>query len=137
MIVLIVIGAIVVVLGIVIIWLATAKSQTKLDAHQTEKMLNQPLVELGNKNDAAAQLAKQYEDKNVVPVLVNIVLKSFEMSRTNDVVKEVQEVIGLGLNEAKSLVYGCPKTLIKNVTREEGIKIKDRLTAAGAVVEIQ
>jgi len=53
------------------------------------------------------------------------------------VIKEVRNVVaGLGLKEAKELVEGAPKVLKENVSKEEAEKIKETMTAAGAVIEI-
>ncbi|MGP1455282.1 MAG: 50S ribosomal protein L7/L12 [Treponema sp.] len=53
------------------------------------------------------------------------------------VIKEVRNVVaGLGLKEAKELVEGAPKVLKENVSKEEAAKIKETMTAAGAVIEI-
>ena len=53
------------------------------------------------------------------------------------VIKEVREISGLGLKEAKALVDSAPKAVKENVTEEEANKIKEKLTAAGAVVELK
>ena len=53
------------------------------------------------------------------------------------VIKEVREISGLGLKEAKALVDAAPKAVKENVTEEEANKIKEKLTAAGAVVELK
>ena len=53
------------------------------------------------------------------------------------VIKEVREITGLGLKEAKALVDAAPKAVKENVTEEEANKIKEKLTAAGAVVELK
>ena len=54
-----------------------------------------------------------------------------------NVIKVVREVTGLGLVEAKALVDGAPKAVKENVTKEEANKIKEKLDAAGAGVEIK
>lgn len=54
-----------------------------------------------------------------------------------DVIKVVREITGLGLKEAKDLVEGAPKTVKEGVNKEEANKIKDKLTAAGAAVELK
>ncbi|MEA3369207.1 MAG: 50S ribosomal protein L7/L12 [Candidatus Ratteibacteria bacterium] len=53
------------------------------------------------------------------------------------VIKEVREITGLGLKEAKALVDGAPKAVKEDVTEEEANKIKEKLTAAGAGVELK
>jgi len=54
------------------------------------------------------------------------------------VIKVVREVVaGLGLKEAKDLVYGAPKTLKEGVSQSEADEIKTKLTEAGATVELK
>ncbi|MDR0402788.1 MAG: 50S ribosomal protein L7/L12 [Treponema sp.] len=67
----------------------------------------------------------------------NVVLKSYDDTKKIAVIKEVRAVTGLGLKEAKDLVEGAPKPLKENVSKEEAAKIKDQVTAAGGVVEVQ
>ncbi len=54
-----------------------------------------------------------------------------------DVIKVIREITGLGLKEAKDLVEGAPKTVKEGVNKEESTKMKDKLTAAGATVELK
>ncbi|MBQ7923066.1 MAG: ribosomal protein L7/L12, partial [Clostridia bacterium] len=51
--------------------------------------------------------------------------------------KVVRELTGLGLKEAKELVEGAPKTLKEGASKEEADSIKEKLTVAGAEVEIK
>ncbi len=54
------------------------------------------------------------------------------------VIKAVREVIpGLGLKEAKDLVEGAPSVLREGVSKDEAQKIKEKLEAVGATVEIE
>jgi large subunit ribosomal protein L7/L12 len=66
-----------------------------------------------------------------------VVLKEFDAAKKIAVIKEVRAVTGLGLKEAKELVEAVPKPLKENVSKEEAAKIKETVTAAGGVVEIQ
>ena len=66
----------------------------------------------------------------------NVVLKSGGASKLN-VVKIVKDLTGLGLKEAKELVDGAPKNIKEGVTKAEAEEIKNKLTEAGADVEIQ
>ncbi len=54
-----------------------------------------------------------------------------------DVIKEVRAITGLGLKEAKDLVEGAPKTVKEGVNKDEAGKIKQKLEAAGAKVEVK
>lgn len=54
------------------------------------------------------------------------------------VIKAVREVVpSLGLKEAKDVVDAAPKAVVENVTQEDAQKAKEKLEAAGAVVEIK
>lgn len=54
-----------------------------------------------------------------------------------EVIKVVRAVTGLGLKEAKDLVDGAPKAVKEGVAKDEAAKIKEKLEAAGAKVEIK
>ena len=66
----------------------------------------------------------------------DVVLKSFGAKKL-DVIKVVRELTGLGLKEAKELVEGAPKTLKEGASKEDAEAIKEKLTAAGAEVEVK
>ena len=66
----------------------------------------------------------------------NVVLKSGGASKLN-VVKIVKDLTGLGLKEAKELVDGAPKAIKEGVSKAEAEEVKNKLTEAGADVEIQ
>ena len=53
------------------------------------------------------------------------------------VVKEVKNLLGLGLKEAKGLVDGAPAPVKEGVSKEEAESIKTALEAAGASVELK
>ena len=67
----------------------------------------------------------------------NVILKSFDETKKIAVIKEVRAVTDLGLKESKDLVEGAPKTLKEGISKDEANKIKESITAAGGVVEIQ
>ena len=54
-----------------------------------------------------------------------------------NVIKEVRAITGLGLKEAKDLVEGAPKAVKEGVNKDEAEKIKKKLEAAGAKVELK
>jgi large subunit ribosomal protein L7/L12 len=67
----------------------------------------------------------------------DVVLAEAGANKLN-VIKAVREIVaGLGLKEAKDLVDGAPKTIKEAVTKEEAAKLKEKLEAAGAKVEIK
>lgn len=53
------------------------------------------------------------------------------------VIKEVRAITNLGLKEAKDLVEGAPKEVVKDVPKDEAEKVKKQLEAVGAVVEVK
>ncbi|GLH70676.1 50S ribosomal protein L7/L12 [Geothrix rubra] len=67
----------------------------------------------------------------------NVILADAGANKLN-VIKAVREVVaGLGLKEAKDLVDGAPKAVKEGVAKDEAQKIKEKLEAAGAKVEIK
>ncbi len=66
----------------------------------------------------------------------DVTLKSAGASKLN-VVKEVKNLLNLGLKEVKDLVDGAPAPLKQGVSKDEAEAIKKALEAAGAEVEIK
>ena len=66
-----------------------------------------------------------------------IILKGFADGKKIPVIKEVKAVTGLGLKEAKELVETGDKPIKEDISKEEADKIKERIEAAGGVVEIK
>ncbi len=54
-----------------------------------------------------------------------------------EVIKVVREITGLGLKEAKELVDGAPSNIKENVSKDDAEAIKEKLTGAGAEVELK
>ena len=66
----------------------------------------------------------------------NVVLTSFGDKKLN-VVKEVKNITGQSLMDAKKLVEGVPATVKEGATKDEAESIKEKLEEAGATVELQ
>lgn len=66
----------------------------------------------------------------------DVILQSGGASKLN-VVKEVKNLLGLGLKEAKDIVDGAPATLKTGVSKDEANNIKTVLEGAGAQIEIK
>jgi large subunit ribosomal protein L7/L12 len=81
---------------------------------------------------AAGSAAAPVEEKTEFTV---VLAKAGE--KKIDVIKAIREITGLGLKEAKDLVEGAPKTVKEGVNKEESAKMKEKLTAAGATVELK
>src|SRR6201991_4892765 len=66
----------------------------------------------------------------------NVILTAAGDKKIEDI-KEVRELTGLGLKEAKDLVEGAPKAVKEGVNKEEADKIKATLEKVGAKVEFK
>ena len=66
----------------------------------------------------------------------DVIMTSFGAEKVK-VIKEVRAITNLGLAEAKALVEGVPAKIKEAVNKEEANGIKEKLSAAGAVVEIK
>jgi large subunit ribosomal protein L7/L12 len=66
----------------------------------------------------------------------DVILKAPGGAKLN-IVKLVKEITGLGLKEAKDLVYGAPKAVKEGVSKEEANAIKSQLEEAGAEIELK
>jgi large subunit ribosomal protein L7/L12 len=66
----------------------------------------------------------------------DVILKSAGAAKLK-VVKEVKNLLGLGLKDAKSLVDEAPGTLKEGLPKEEAEKLKEALEAVGAEVELK
>jgi len=92
----------------------------------------------------AAQLSKLLEEKwgvsAAAPVEVkdefNVILTAAGDKKIN-VIKAVREITGLGLKEAKDLVEAAPKAVKEGVPKADAEKLKAKLEAEGAKVELK
>src|SRR5215469_7702842 len=66
----------------------------------------------------------------------DVILQAAGGNKIN-VIKVVREVTALGLKEAKDLVEAAPKAVKEGVSKEEAETIKQKLTEAGATVEVK
>jgi large subunit ribosomal protein L7/L12 len=75
------------------------------------------------------------------PVVVSVPeysvrLDGFEPRHKIMIIKEVREILSLGLFEAKQVVESAPTTLKEGLGREEAEELHKRLTNAGAQVSL-
>ena len=92
----------------------------------------------------AAELSKLLEEKwgvsAAAPVEAQteftIILKEAGANKIS-VIKEVRAITGLGLKEAKDLVEGAPKSVKDGVPKADAEKLKAKLEAEGAKVELK
>lgn len=78
-----------------------------------------------------AEVAAEEEKTEFAVVLNSIGEKKIE------VIKAVREVTELGLKQAKDLVEAAPQVVKENISKEEADTMRQKLEAAGAVVEIK
>ncbi|MFA5360450.1 MAG: 50S ribosomal protein L7/L12 [Candidatus Paceibacterota bacterium] len=67
---------------------------------------------------------------------VTVILKDAGQAKVQ-IIKEVKDLLGLGLKEAKDLVDAAPKELKEGISAKEAEEIKQKLEAAGATIEIK
>jgi large subunit ribosomal protein L7/L12 len=82
----------------------------------------------GAAGDAAAPAEEKTE--------FDVVLQAIGGNKIN-VIKVVREVTALGLKEAKDLVEAAPKAVKEGVSKEEAETIRQKLSDAGATVEVK
>src|SRR5205085_6742274 len=66
----------------------------------------------------------------------DVILQAAGGNKIN-VIKVVREVTALGLKEAKDLVEAAPKAVKEAISKEEAETIKQKLSDAGATVEVK
>jgi large subunit ribosomal protein L7/L12 len=66
----------------------------------------------------------------------DVILQAIGGNKIN-VIKVVREVTALGLKEAKDLVEAAPKAVKEAVSKEEAETVRQKLTDAGATVEVK
>ena len=117
------------------------KNMTRLEASQLVKELEEVFgVSAAAATVAAApatgggggEAAAAAEEKTEF----DVVLQAVGGNKIN-VIKVVREVTALGLKEAKDLVEAAPKAVKEGVSKEEAETIKQKLTDAGATVEVK
>jgi large subunit ribosomal protein L7/L12 len=80
--------------------------------------------------------AAQVEEPVVEQTIFDLRLEGFDPKAKIKVIKEVRAIAGLGLKEAKDLVEGAPKVVLKGIKKELAEEHKKTLVDAGAIVEI-
>jgi large subunit ribosomal protein L7/L12 len=117
------------------------KNMTLLEASQLVKDLEEtfgvsaaaaavaaPAATSGGGGEAAAAAEEKTE--------FDVILQAIGGNKIN-VIKVVREVTALGLKEAKDLVEAAPKAVKEGVSKEEAETIKQKLSDAGATVEVK
>ena len=106
-----------------------------LEAAELSKMLEEKWGVSAAAPVAAAATAVDGAGASEEKTSFDVVLTSFGERKIN-VIKEVRQITGLGLKEAKDLVEGVPKPIKEGVAKEEAEGLKNKLEGAGATVEV-
>lgn len=107
--------------------------EEKFGVQATAPVMMGPVAAPGAAPAAQAEAAEaKPEEKNEF----DVVLVSFGDKKIQ-VIKEVRAITGLGLKEAKETVEKAPVVIKEAVPKEEAEKIKERLEAVGATVELK
>ncbi|MFO1160293.1 MAG: 50S ribosomal protein L7/L12 [Reyranellaceae bacterium] len=110
---------------------------TVLEAAQLSKMLEEkwgvsaaaPVAVAAVGGPAAAAPAEVKDEFNVILAAAG--------DKKINVIKAVREITGLGLKEAKDLVEAAPKPVKEGVPKADAEKLKAKLEAEGAKVELK
>jgi large subunit ribosomal protein L7/L12 len=117
------------------------KNMTLLEASQLVKELEETFgVSAAAAAVAAAPAAGGGAGEAAAPAEekteFDVILQAVGGNKIN-VIKVVREVTALGLKEAKDLVEAAPKAVKEGVSKEEAETIKQKLSDAGATVEVK
>ncbi len=110
---------------------------TVLEAAQLSKLLEEkwgvsaaaPVAAAAAPGAAAAAPAEVKDEFNVILTAAG--------DKKINVIKAVREITGLGLKEAKDLVEAAPKAVKEGVPKADAEKLKAKLEAEGAKVELK
>ena len=108
-----------------------------LEASELSKMLEEawgvsaaaPVAAAAAGGGAVAEAAAEKTEFDVILVAAG--------ENKINAIKEVREITGLGLKEAKDLVEAAPKAVKEGVSKAEADQIKEKLEKAGAKVEVK
>merc|ERR1719433_290652 len=84
-----------------------------------------------------ASAAPAEEEKEPERTIFDVKLVSFDASKKISVIKEVRQVLGLGLKEAKALVEKTPTVIKEDCPKVDAEPLLEKLTAIGCKVELQ
>lgn len=114
------------------------ESLSVLELNQLVKALEEKFgVQAGAVAPVAGQPTAPAAEKKEEKAVVDLILKSSGKNKIS-VIKTCREVKpDLGLKDAKDLVEGAPKVLLKEVKKEEAEEAKKKLEEAGAEVELK
>ena len=114
-------------------FISAVKEMSVLELNELVKAIEE---EFGVSAAAPVAVAAVAAAEEQGPSEVNVVLKSAGANKLA-VIKLVREITGLGLKEAKDLVDNAPKAVKEKIDPDEAKAIADKLTEAGAEVEVK
>lgn len=85
----------------------------------------------------AGAAAPAEEEKPAEKTEFNVKLEKIDASAKAKVIREVKNLAGLSLVDAKKFVESVPKVLKESVPKEEAEKLKKTLEALGATVQLE
>ena len=115
-------------------FISAVKEMSVLELNELVKAIEEEFGVSAAAPVAVAGVAAAAEEQG--PSEVDVVLKSAGANKLA-VIKLVREITGLGLKEAKDLVDNAPKAVKEKIDPEEAKAIADKLTEAGAEVEVK
>ena len=113
--------------------LSEIESLTLLEASELVKAMEEKFGVSAAAPVAVAAAAPAADDADAE---VTLVLASAGANKIA-VLKQVREITGLGLKEAKDLVDGAPKPVKEGLKKADAEELKKKLEEAGATVEIK
>ena len=115
-------------------FISAVKEMSVLELNELVKAIEEEFGVSAAAPVAVAGVAAAAEEQG--PSEVDVILKSAGANKLA-VIKLVREITGLGLKEAKDLVDNAPKAVKEKIDPEEAKAIADKLTEAGAEVEVK
>ena len=115
-------------------FISAVKEMSVLELNELVKAIEEEFGVSAAAPVAVAGAAAAAEEQG--PSEVDVILKSAGANKLA-VIKLVREITGLGLKEAKDLVDNAPKAVKEKIDPEEAKAIADKLTEAGAEVEVK
>ncbi len=103
----------------------STKLQDKFGVSAAMPMMAGPMMGGGGAAEAVAEKTE-----------FNVVLTAIGDKKIQ-VIKVVRELTGLGLKEAKDLVDGAPANVKEGISKDEAMKMKEKLEEQGAQVDVK
>ena len=110
--------------------------KTQLNIPDITMPISGSVAPVGGAANGAAEAAAEEEEAVQEKTIFTIKLESFDTKSKPKIIKEVKNLLGLSLVEAKKFVEAAPKVLKENVAKEDADKIKATLEGLGAKVTL-